>query len=252
MDALVSDIRFAFRSLGKSRTFTIVALLSLALGIGANVTVFSLVNALAFKPLPFPEADRLVDLHEFSATKLCSGCGVGTSFPGFLDWRTNARSFSQIGAYIERPFNISGTENAERIGGALVSAETFPLLGVHPVLGRSFTRDDDRPGAAPVVMLGDALFARRYGGDRRIVGQTIRVNGVSHTVIGVMPPRFRFPEFADLWVPFEPNAAGGTREQRDFGVVARLKPGVSVAMANEEMRVIAKSLSELYPDQKEW
>ena len=252
MDALVSDIRFAFRSLAKSRTFTIVALLSLALGIGANVTVFSLVNALAFKPLPFPEADRLVDLHEFSATKLCSGCGVGTSYPGFVDWRDNARSFSQIGAYIERPFNISGAENAERIGGALVSAETFPLLGVQPFLGRSFTRDDDRAGAAPVVMLGEALFARRYGGDRRIIGQTIRVNGVPHTVIGVMPPRFRFPEFADLWVPFEPNAAGGTREERDFGVVARLKPAVSVAMANEEMRVIAKSLSERFPEQKEW
>jgi len=248
----VSDIRFAFRSLAKSRTFTVVALLSLALGIGANVTVFSLVNALAFKALPFPEANRLVDLHELSATKLCAGCGVGTSYPGFIDWRANTRSFSQMGAYIERPFNISGTENAERIGGALVSAETFPLLGAHPVLGRSFTQDDDRVGATPVVMLGDAIFARRYGSDRRIIGQTIRVNGVPHTVIGVMPPRFRFPEFADLWVPFAPNAAGGTREERDFGVVARLMPGVSMAMANEEMHVIAKSLEERYPEQKEW
>jgi len=252
MDALVSDIRFAFRSLAKSRTFTVVALLSLALGIGANVTVFSLVNALAFKALPFPEANRLVDLHELSATKLCAGCGVGTSYPGFIDWRANTRSFSQMGAYIERPFNISGTENAERIGGALVSAETFPLLGAHPVLGRSFTQDDDRVGATPVVMLGDAIFARRYGSDRRIIGQTIRVNGVPHTVIGVMPPRFRFPEFADLWVPFAPNAAGGTREERDFGVVARLMPVVSMAMANEEMHVIAKSLEERYPEQKEW
>jgi predicted permease len=133
-----------------------------------------------------------------------------------------------------------------------VSAETFPLLGVNPVLGRSFTRDDDRVGAAPVVILGDAIFARRYGSDRRIIGQTIRVNGTPHTVIGVMPPRFRFPEFADLWVPFEPNAAGGTRDQRDFGVVARLKPGVSMAMANDEMHVIAKSLEERYPEQKEW
>ncbi|HEV8215164.1 MAG TPA: ABC transporter permease [Gemmatimonadaceae bacterium] len=252
MDALVSDIRFAFRSLAKSRTFTIVALLSLALGIGANVTVFSLVNALAFRALPFPEANRLVDLHEFSATKLCSGCGVGTSYAGFVDWRANARSFSQMGAYIERPFNISGTEAAERVGGALVSWETFPLLGAQPVLGRSFTRDDDRVGAAPVVMLGDAIFARRYGSDRRIIGQTIRVNGVPHTVIGVMPTRFRFPEFADLWVPFEPNAVGGARDQRDFGVVARLRPGVSMAMADEEMHVIAKSLAERYPEQKEW
>jgi predicted permease len=157
-----------------------------------------------------------------------------------------------MGAYIERPFNISGTEAAERVGGALVSWETFPLLGAQPVLGRSFTRDDDRVGAAPVVMLGDAIFARRYGSDRRIIGQTIRVNGVPHTVIGVMPTRFRFPEFADLWVPFEPNAVGGARDQRDFGVVARLRPGVSMAMADQEMHVIAKSLAERYPEQKEW
>src|SRR4029078_4362056 len=252
MDALVSDIRFAFRSLAKSRTFTVVALLSLALGIGANVTVFRLVTALAFKALPYPEANRLVDLHELSATKLCAGCGVGTSYPGFIDWRAISPSLAQVRACLERPFNVSGAENAERIGGALVSAETFPLLGAHPVLGRSFTQDDDGVGATPVVMLGDAIFARRYGSDRRIIGQTIRVNGVPHTVIGVMPPRFRFPEFADLWVPFAPNAAGGTREERDFGVVARLMPGVSMAMANEEMHVIDKSLEERYPEPKEW
>ena len=216
MNSLIKDLQFALRSLGKAKLFTTVALLSLAIGIGANVTVFSLVNSLAFRPLPFTEPDRLVDLHEFSATKLCGGCDVGTSYPGFIDWRTSARSFTQMGAYVERPFAVSGTEGAERIGGALVSAGTFPLLGVHPVLGRDFADDDDRVGAAPVVLLGNELWTRRYGADRRIVGQTIRVNGTEHTVIGVMPPRFRFPEFADLWVPFVPTAAGTPRDQRDF------------------------------------
>jgi putative ABC transport system permease protein len=253
MDALMSDVRFAVRSLAKSKLFTIVALASLALGIGANVTVFTLVNAIALKPLPFVEPDQLVDVHEWSATKLCSGCAVGTSAKTFADWRDNTRSFIGMGAYVERPFSVSGTETAERIGGALASASVFDLLGVHAVLGRGFQAEDDRVGAPPVVLLSDALWTRRCGADRRIVGQTIRVNGVAHTVIGVMPPRFKYPEFAELWVPFAPNTTDNARDQRDFGVVARLKPGVSIEKADAEMMTIAKSLEERYPEtQKEW
>jgi predicted permease len=253
MDALINDVRFAIRSLAKSKLFTVVALASLALGIGANVTVFTLVNAIAIKPLPYADQHRLVDIHEWSATKLCSGCGVGTSYPTFIDWRDNARSFIGMGAYLERPFAVSGTETPERIGGAIVSANVFDLLGVHPLLGRGFRSEDDRLGAPPVVMLSEGLWTRRYGADRRIVGQTIRVNGVAHTVIGVMPPRFRFPEFADLWVPLTPNASESPRDDRSFGVVARLRPDVSMAKADAEMMTIAKSLEERYPDpQKEW
>ncbi len=253
MSTLESDIRFAVRSLAKSKLFTAVALLSLTLGIGANVTVFSLVDAIAFKPLPYAEPDALVDVHEWSATKLCAGCAVGTSYPTFIDWRANARAFTGMGAYIERPFNVSGTEAAERIGGALVSAETFDILGVHPTLGRGFRPEDDRVGATPVVLLSDALWTRRYGADRRVIGQTIRVNGIVHTVIGVMPPRFKFPEFAELWLPFVPNAADTPRGQRDFGVVARLRPDVSLAAADREMVTIGKGLEERYPEtQKEW
>lgn len=253
MSTLGSDVRFAVRSLAKSKLFTTVALLSLMLGIGANVTVFSLVDAIAFKPLPYAEPDALVDVHEWSATKLCTGCAVGTSYPTFMDWRASARSFAGIGAHLERPFNVSGTEAAERIGGAIVSAETFDILGVHPVLGRGFRPEDDRVGATPVALLSDALWTRRYGADRRIVGQAIRINGVAHTVIGVMPPRFKFPEFAELWVPFVPNAAGGTRDQRDFGVVARLRPEVSLAKADREMVTIGRGLEEQYPEtQREW
>ena len=176
MDALMSDIRFAVRGLSKAKLFTLVSLASLALGIGACVTIFSVVDAIVLRPLPYVEPDRLVDLHETSATKLCGGCGVGTSYPGFLDWQSQARSFSRMGAYIERPFAVSGTEAAERVPGALISADVFPLLGTGPVLGRGFTADDDRVGAAPVVLLSDALWTRRYAADRRIVGQTIRVN----------------------------------------------------------------------------
>jgi putative ABC transport system permease protein len=249
----MSDLRYAVRSLLKSKVFSAVALASLALGIGANVSVFSVVNTLLLKPLPYPDAQRLVDVHEFSTTKLCDGCGVGTSFHGFTDWKASAHSFSGMGAYLERPFAVSGTETADRIGGALVSAETFAVIGIHPAIGRGFVAEDDRVGAPPVVLLSDALWNRRYGGDRRIVGQTIRVNGVAHTVIGVMPPRFKFPEFAELWVPATPNAGGGTRDQRDFGVIARLKPGVSLAAADAEMVVIGKNLEAQYPEtQTEW
>ncbi len=253
MDTLMSDVRFAVRSLAKSKLFTLAALASLALGIGANVTVFTLVDAIAIKPLPFVDPNRLVDLHEWSATKLCSGCAVGTSYETFADWRDNARSFSAMGAYLERPFAVSGTETPERIGGAIVSASVFDLLGVHPTLGRGFQADDDRIGASPVVMLSDGLWTRRYGADRRIVGQTIRVNGVPHTVIGVMPPRFKFPEFAELWVPFTPAAAGSPRDQRDFSVVARLAPGISIANADAEMMSLARNLEKQFPEsQKEW
>jgi predicted permease len=253
MDALMSDIRFAVRGLSKAKLFTLISLASLALGIGACVTIFSVVDAIVLRPLPYVEPDRLVDLHETSATKLCGGCGVGTSYAGFLDWRSQARSFSRMGAYIERPFAVSGTEAAERVPGGLVSADVFPLLGTGPALGRGFTPDDDHVGAAPVVLLSDALWTRRYAADRRIVGQTIRVNGVAHTVIGVMPPRFKFPEYAELWVPFAPNAAASPRDQRDFGVIARLAPGVSIATADAELRAIAKGLAARHLEsQKEW
>ena len=153
MDALKSDVRFAIRGLAKSKLFTAVALTSLALGIGANVTAFSLVNAIAIKPLPYVEPNQLVDVHEWSATKLCSGCAVGTSYETFIEWRDNARSFTGMGAYLERPFAVSGTETAERIGGAIVSASVFDLLGVHSTLGRGFQADN-----AAVKVKGNVHF----------------------------------------------------------------------------------------------
>jgi predicted permease len=250
---MMSDIRFALRSLSKSKLFTAVAVTSLALGIGTSTAVFSVVNAIAFRPLPYAEPARLVDVHEWSATKLCAGCGVGASLEIFHEWRRDARSFVAMGAYNERPFNVSGTETAERIGGAVVSAKTFDVLGVQPAMGRAFEESDDRPDATPVVVLSDALWKRRYAADRRVVGQTIRVNGVEHTVIGVMPPAFKFPEFAELWLPLEPNARGGARDRRELGVVARLRADVTLERADAEMRRIARSVEERFPDtHKEW
>jgi predicted permease len=253
MESIARDIRFASRSLAKSRLFTAVALSSLALGIGANTAVFSLVKAFAFPRLPYAEPERLVDVHEWSATQLCAGCGVGTSYPGFVEWRATAKSFSGMAAYLERPFAVSGVEGPARVSGAVASAELSNVLGVAPALGRWIRPDEDRVGGNPVVVLSDAIWQRRYAGDRRVIGQTIRVNGVPHTVIGVMQPGFKYPEFAEMWIPLAPNAHESPRHQRDFGVIARLRPGVSVGQADDEMRRVAKSIEDRYPEtQREW
>jgi predicted permease len=253
MDAIRRDLRLALRGLGKSRLFAVVAILMLALGIGVNTAIFSLTDAVAFKPLPFADPGRLVGLHEWSATKLCAGCGVGTSYPGFLEWRSRTTSFSALGAYTELPAVVSAPDIAERVPGAVVSAEVFPVLGVHPVLGRGVLPEEDRAGGAPVVLLGYELWQRRFAGDSGVIGKRIRVNGSPYTVVGVMPPRFSFPEFAQLWLPLAQAAHDAPRSARDYDVVARLRPGIGIARAQAEMTALAASLAERYPDtQKEW
>ena len=253
MESILRDLYFASRSLAKSKLFTVVAVASLALGIGANTAVFSLVKAFAFPRLPYAEPERLVDVHEWSATQLCAGCGVGTSYPGFVEWRQTAQSFSGMAAYLERPFAVSGAEGPARVSGAIASAELANVLGVSPALGRWIRPEEDRVGGSPVVVLSDALWQRRYAGDRRVIGQPIRINGVPHTVIGVMQPGLKYPEFAELWVPLAPNAHNGPRHERDLGVIARLRPGVSVDQAGAEMRRIARSIEDRYPEtQREW
>jgi putative ABC transport system permease protein len=253
MDALARDIRFAVRSLAKSKLFTTVAILMLAVGIGVNTAVFSLVDATVFKPLPFRNARELVGVSEWSATKLCSFCQVGTSFPGFLDWRERTRSFAGVGAYSELAVAISGTESPERVTGAVVSFDLFPTLGVSPALGRGIRADEDRAGGERVVLLGNDLWRRRFRSDSNILGAAIRVNGESYTVIGVMPPRFKFPEFAELWLPLAHFAHSAPRTARDYDVIARLRTGVTLAQANAEVRSLALALEQQYPEsQAEW
>src|SRR5688500_15383088 len=151
---MLNDLRLGIRSLGRARGFTAVALLSLAVGLGATTTVFSLVDALAFRPLPFPHAERLVDVHEASATRLCAECGVGTSWEGFTDWRRDATAFDAMAAYVEQPFVLAPRtrartveREAERVTGAAASAELFALLGVRAALGRLYAANEERPAA---------------------------------------------------------------------------------------------------------
>ncbi len=247
MDLLLRDIRFALRTLRASRGFTLVAVLSLAVGTGATTAVFSLVNAIYLARPDFPDSDRLVDIHEESATQLCAGCGVGTSYDGFRDWKDAARSFSAMAAYGENPFVVGGGDAPEQVTGALASAGLFSVLGVAPMLGRGFVAEEDRAGAPGVVVLSESLWRRRFAADRDVVGKAIRLNGEAYTVIGVMPPNFQFPEFSELWVPFEAHAVRGARSQRDYGVVARLQPGTSVSQANAELKTIAARIRAELP-----
>ena len=238
-----SELHFAARSLARSPLLTVVAVLSLALGIGANATVFNFVNAVQFRPLPFPEPDRLVAVNEANPKELCAGCGVGTGWPTYQIWREAARSFAGLGAYHEDAYALADKGEPERVGGAMVTANVFPTLGVAPVLGRGFVATDDRPGAEPVVLLGHGLWLRRFGGDSTVIGHTIRVNGVPRTVIGIMPPDFGFPEFASLWLPMAGEVSRLQAEDRSLGVVGRLKPDVSAREAGLEMASLSARLA---------
>lgn len=249
---MLADLQYAIRALRKSPGFTLAAVLTLAIGIGANTTVFSLVSAVHFGAPEFTDPGTLVDIHETSATRLCAGCGVGTSYPGYHDWKREARSFASMAPYTEARFVLSGDPEAETLSGVYAGADLFPILGVTPAMGRGFLPEDDRPGAAGVVLLSHRLWQRRFA-DPDVLGHQIKINGTLHTVLGVMPERFNFPQQADLWVPFESGRHSQDRTDRSIGVVARLAPAVTRASAQAEVTGIARGLEEKYPDaQAEW
>jgi putative ABC transport system permease protein len=245
-------LRHAARSLARSPLLTAVAVLSLGLGIGANATIFNVVNAVQFKPLPFPDPDRLIAVSESNPREICEGCAVGASWQVFQEWRKAARSFTGLGAYHESSYALADQGEPERLGGVRISTELFPLLGVGPIIGRGIGPADDQPGAAPVVLLSHGLWSRRFGGDSGVVGRTVRVNGVSHTVIGVMPPGFAFPEYAAIWMPLAPGADRYRGANRELGVVGRLRPGITRDQAALEMRTLAARLAAERPEQNGW
>jgi putative ABC transport system permease protein len=249
---LLADLRYALRVLRKTPVFTIAATGTLALGIGANTTIFSLVQTMLLRPLPYQNPDQVVMVWE-DQTK--AGFPRGTPAPGnYRDWRAMNRSFTDMAATRFAFANITGDGAPELVIGRAVTPNFFSVLGVQPVIGRAFTAVDDTTGAR-VVVISHALWQRRYRGDPGIVGRTItmsveRVGDVKHEVIGVAPPSFVFlSRDVDYWVPmqFSPDEAA-TRGNHYLNVVARLKPGVAVEAADSDMRAIASHLSEQYPD----
>src|SRR3954469_5659075 len=234
---LLHDVGYACRSLRRSPGLVITAILSLGLGIAATTAVFSFVKDIQLKDLPFENPETLVDVEETSATELCAGCAVGTSHPTLLDWQSRAQSFAAIGAYEETRAVVSGGVEPERIPTALISASLFPMLGVQPAIGRGFLPGENRVGADPVALVSDVVWRRRFAADANAIGQTIRIDGTGYTIVGVMPPQFRFPEYAQAWTPLTPARHAQPTTERSIGVIARLKRGVDVAAAAGEMQL---------------
>src|SRR5262245_11290045 len=249
---LLGDFRYAVRSLRKTPVFTVAAIGTLALGIGANTTIFSLVQTMLLKPLPYENPDQVVMVWE---DRTAAGFPRNTPAPGnYRDWRLMNRSFTDMAAIKFAFANLTGDGAPEVVLGRAVTTNFFSVLGVEPVLGRDFTTDDDIIGTR-VVVISHALWQRRYHGDPGIVGRTIsmsveRVGDVRHEVIGVAPPSFVFlSRDVDYWVPIQfPPEEAATRGNHYLNVVARLKPGASVETADEDMRAIARRLTEQYPE----
>jgi putative ABC transport system permease protein len=247
---LQQDLRYGLRTLAKNPAFTSIAIVALALGIGANSAIFSVVDAVLLRPLPFKKPEQLVMLWE-NATHL--GFPKNTPSPAnFLDWQKQASAFTGMAAMVERSFNLTGAGEPERLDGRRVSANLFELLGVPAVLGRTFVPDDDRPGTH-VVLLSYSLWQRRFGSDPSVIGRALTLNGESYTIIGIMPRFVQLPGFANrndqLWVPiaFPPEEAS-QRGNHFLEVIARLKPGITLKQVQAEMETIAARLAQQYPD----
>jgi hypothetical protein len=189
MQTLWQDIKYGARMLLKNPGITAIVILALALGIGANTAIFSVVNSVLLRPLPYAESDRLVFLNEKSAVL----DEMSISYPNFEDWRAQNQSFERIGVYNRASYNLTGNGEAERIVTGQVSADLFSVLRVNPLLGRVFTNDEDKPGGSPVVVLGYGLWQRRFGGQANVLNQPITLNGKSYTVIGIMPQDYQYP-----------------------------------------------------------
>jgi putative ABC transport system permease protein len=245
---LNQDLRFAVRLLIKDKWFTAIAVIALGLGIGVNATVFTFVNAVLIRGLPFNDPDRIVVVGARDAR----GRDRGVSYQDFQDMRAAARTFSGMAAFSGQTMNVSDEgRTPERFQGPYMSANAFKLIGEQPVIGRDFLAEDDRPGAAAVVMLGNGVWKNRYGSDASILGRTIRVNEVPATVIGVMPEGFKFPTGADLWMPLAqmPRLNEQKRDGRNaMEVFGRLNDGVTMAQAQSELTTIAAKLALDYPD----
>ncbi len=252
LDALLQDVRHSFRMLRRSPGFTAAAVATLALGIGANTAVFSVVDAVLLRPLPYDEPDRLFVLYQQHHEE---NVGRTRAAPlDFLDWQQRSRSFAAMGAHIGTGFTLTGGGEPELVIGQLVSVELFDVLRVRPLLGRAFRPEENEAGRDRVMLLSHGLWQRRFGGDAAIVGRTVVANGRPYTVVGVMPPGFDYPEKRyQLWVPFpfrgeNPDNLPISRQSRYLQVIGRLADGVTPAQAAAELDAIGRRLAEEFPE----
>lgn len=248
LDTLLQDIRFALRMLRKNPSFSVVAAVTLALGIGANTAMFSVVDAILLQPLPYQDATRLVVVNE-TTPKVGT---VSVSYPDFLDWRADSHDFSRMAAIQDVAFTLAGVSQPENISGEAVTPNFLSMLGIRPFLGRDFNASDENGGAAPILLLSYELWQSHFGGDPNAVGKTVTLDGRSFTIIGVLPQHFRSLEKTDVIVPIgvwltNNPVASGRGDRGDMVVVGRLSPDVTFTATRAEMEGIAARLAKDYP-----
>ena len=245
MDTLLKDLKHALRMLRQSPGFTVTAIAALALGIGANTAIFSVINTVLLKPLPYPEPDRIVEL--MNATP--QGNFPGASVPKYNIWRAQTQVLEDVAAFDSGGpgINVSGGDRPEQLKGIHVSYEFFDLFGARPVLGRTFSKEEDRPRGGNVVVLSNGLWQRRFGSDPHIIGKGIALGGESYTIIGVLASGFAFDPPADLYLPFQadPNSV---QQAHYFGAAARLKPGISLGAAQASLKLAGEEFRRKFPD----
>ena len=248
----IKDLRYGLRLLARSPGFTAVAVITLALGIGANAAIFSVINAVLLQPLPFPEPDRLALV--FGSEPRQDWPQLPLSQPNFNDIRQQSRSFDSMASWTFTRFNLTGSDEPEEIQSAIVNASFFPTLGVKPALGRDFLPEEDRPGSAPVVMLSDSLWRRRFGGNASVLGSAVNLDGRSYEVIGVLPEGFQFANFpkqTELWIPFGLDPFDGRKYARGNSsllAIGRLARGVTLDQAQAELSTISARLTSDHPE----
>src|SRR5258705_3493231 len=257
METLFKDVRHGIRSLLKHPGFTTIAVVTLALGIGANTAIFSVINAVLLRPLPYHEPDRLVTIWEEMPQR--GMYEIPVSFANLLDWVDQTKTLDQISAYTFTNLNLSGVGEPARLGAVRSSASLFSLVGAAPLIGRSFLPEEDKEGANRVVILGHALRQSRFGSDSTIIGRSLTLDNQNYTVVGVMPSSFQFPvgfgylrkvlnDLTDLYDPLAATSAELRRGNYSFFAIGRLKPGVTFEQARAEMATIEGRLEQQYPD----
>ena len=246
MGTLIQDIRLAIRMLIKNPGFTVVVVLTLALGIGANTALFSIVNGVLLNPLPYPQPDRLVMLYDkpFSSHEQ-----IWVAYPNFQDYQRDNHTFASMAADSEDDFNLTGAAETERLRGDRISASFFPLLGVKPVIGRNFGAEEEHLGAQPVALIGAGFWQRKFGSSREVVGKTITLNGSQYTIVGVIPASFRLDRSNDVYVPLGQWSEPSFRDRNShmIEVEGRLKPGVTLAQGQADMDEVGRNLAAAYP-----
>ncbi|MEW6209483.1 MAG: ABC transporter permease [Acidobacteriota bacterium] len=245
MDKFFQDVRYAVRMMLKKPGFAFVAVTVLALGIGANTSIFSVVNSVLLRPLPYENPDQLVVIKSTLPTRGITDSGIST--PDFREWRNRNTTFQQMAAFSTTSYNLSGSGEPERVSGARVSSNLFSLLGIAPALGRAFTSEEETFGNHRVALISHALWQRRFAADRSVIDQSVTINGEHFTIIGVLPRGFSYPNRSvDVWTPLsiEPGSENDTRGNYWLSVISRLKPGVPIAQARSEMTSIAEKIDE--------